>query len=224
MSPFENHQPTDKGTDQHQQHQQQQQQLLQSASLTLQSQDNPQHHLQAAAAAPASADHQRGQQQQQQQRDSIPGEHHSSAVQPGHQGLGTLATLTSTGPMADVLIMDHEGGMLHYQAPVDQAAAAACQGRVPACGNAGGAMHVYAPTRPSATSSRTSMHSAVGGVQQHGLAPGVCRRVRDELYGWWRCFGRMCGLLVAITANALSVGDMVVALDQLTSGIAVDAT
>lgn len=80
------------------------------------------------------------------------------------------------GPMADVVIMDSEGGVLHYQTSVEEAAAAACQGRTPngaagssGIGSAGGrGVTLYAPPHAS---------SGVGGAgeastpRQH-LAPG----------------------------------------------------
>lgn len=68
--------------------------------------------------------------------------------------------------MADVVIMDAEGGVLHYQAPVEHAAAAACQGRVPVGAGAGG-MRVYGPD-----TSRNSLTSMGGVTPQQGLTPG----------------------------------------------------
>jgi hypothetical protein len=59
--------------------------------------------------------------------------------------------------MATVVEVDNEGALLHYQAPVEHAAAAACLGWVPGCGVAGG-MLVYGPGDSAA---------------QQGLAPGA---------------------------------------------------
>jgi hypothetical protein len=158
LSPFHLQQTTNRNTASHNQQQQQQQ-------------------VPAASAFPPPP------QQQQQQ--------HPQAVTPGlgagvspSPGTTTLETMTSLEAMrsmcsalADVVIMDGEGAMLHYQAPVEHAAAAAAQGRVPVGSIGSGGLHVYAPhSRGSQRSSRHSFTSGSGSLQPHQqpeqLAPG----------------------------------------------------
>lgn len=89
------------------------------------------------------------------------------------QGVG-ITNPRSAADMADVLIMDKEGGVLHYQTSVDQAAAAACMGRAPVAPLGGGELHVYEP-HASRGNSRQSLNSSGSGnqqQQQQGLAPG----------------------------------------------------
>lgn len=98
----------------------------------------------------------------------------------------TLEAMDSIGgscALADVVIVDSEGGLLHYQAPVDQAAAAACHGRAP--------LAVYAPT--TTNHQRPSQHnSSRGGSMQHsaaggGLAPGGCGLAEALFIAVLRC-------------------------------------
>lgn len=89
----------------------------------------------------------------------------------------------SSAALADVVIMDDEGAMLHYQAPVEHAAAAAAQWRVPVGSIGSGGLRVYAPhSRGSQRSSRHSFNSGSGSLQpnqQQQLAPG------GFLAFWW---------------------------------------
>jgi hypothetical protein len=135
--------------------------------------------LPAASAFPLAPSPQ--QQQQQQQGQAVtPGPSAGVSPSPGAT-LGDMTSLkamhsVSSAALADVVIMDGEGGMLHYQAPVEHAAAAAAQGRVPVGSIGSGGLRVYAPHgRASQRSSRHSLNSGSGSLQPHQqqqLAPG----------------------------------------------------
>jgi hypothetical protein len=135
-----------------------QQQLQQQPALLTQ----PPHTVRAALAQPQSP-----QQQAAAPSNSVP-------PMPGAQLPSTAPGAGFNPGMADIVIMDGEGGILHYQTSIEQAAAAACTGRVPVGSTGSGALRVYGPQPGSrGTTSRQSLNSSGGSIPQQGLTQGM---------------------------------------------------